>query len=115
MGKYLLQATYTQAGLVGLLKEGGTSRRAALASTIEERGRQPGIALLRVRRPRPLHHRRPPRRRNGNGHLAEHRRRRCPQRGRHRTPDAGDRGRSDQEERPLPRPRSLIGRSQSGC
>ena len=38
MGKYLLQATYTQAGLVGLLKEGGTSRRAALASTIEGAG-----------------------------------------------------------------------------
>ena len=38
MGKYLLQATYTQAGLVGLLKEGGISRRAALASTIEGAG-----------------------------------------------------------------------------
>ena len=38
MGKYLLQATYTQAGLVGLLKEGGTSGRAALASTIEGAG-----------------------------------------------------------------------------
>ena len=35
MGKYLLQASYTQAGLAGLIKEGGTSRRAALAETIE--------------------------------------------------------------------------------
>ena len=35
MGKYLLQASYTQAGLGGLVKEGGTSRRAALAETIE--------------------------------------------------------------------------------
>ena len=35
MGKYLFQASYTQAGLTGLLKEGGTQRRAALAQTIE--------------------------------------------------------------------------------
>lgn len=38
MGKYLIRATYTQAGLEGLLKEGGTRRRAALAETIEEAG-----------------------------------------------------------------------------
>ena len=35
MGKYLIQANYTQAGLNGLLKEGGSQRRAALAATIE--------------------------------------------------------------------------------
>ncbi len=35
MGKYLLQASYTQAGLAGLVKEGGTRRRAALTETIE--------------------------------------------------------------------------------
>ena len=35
MGKYLIQANYTQSGLAGLLKEGGTSRRAALTQTIE--------------------------------------------------------------------------------
>ena len=35
MGKYLLQASYTQTGLAGLVKEGGTSRRAALTETIE--------------------------------------------------------------------------------
>ena len=35
MAKYLLQASYTQDGLAGLVKEGGTSRRAALAETIE--------------------------------------------------------------------------------
>ncbi len=38
MGKYLLQASYTQAGLAGLIKEGGTNRRAALAETIEGAG-----------------------------------------------------------------------------
>ena len=38
MGKYLFQASYTQAGLTGLLKEGGTKRRAALAETIEGAG-----------------------------------------------------------------------------
>lgn len=35
MAKYLLQASYTQDGLAGLVKEGGTSRRAALAETME--------------------------------------------------------------------------------
>lgn len=35
MGKYLLQASYTQGGLEGLSSEGGTSRRAALTETIE--------------------------------------------------------------------------------
>ena len=35
MGKYLLQASYTQGGLAGLSSEGGTSRRAALSETIE--------------------------------------------------------------------------------
>lgn len=38
MGKYLFQTSYTQAGLAGLLKEGGTKRRAALAATIEGAG-----------------------------------------------------------------------------
>ena len=38
MGKYLFQASYTQAGLNGLLKEGGTKRRAAIAETIENAG-----------------------------------------------------------------------------
>ena len=38
MGKYLLQASYSQAGLAGLVKEGGTSRRAAIAETIEGAG-----------------------------------------------------------------------------
>ena len=35
MGKYLISANYTQSGLVGLLKEGRTSRRAAVTQTIE--------------------------------------------------------------------------------
>ncbi len=38
MGKYLLQASYSQDGLAGLVKEGGTARRAALAETIEGAG-----------------------------------------------------------------------------
>ena len=35
MGKYMLRANYTQAGLQGLMKEGGTGRRAALAQAVE--------------------------------------------------------------------------------
>lgn len=38
MAKYLIRANYTQSGLQGLLKEGGTSRRAALGQTIEGMG-----------------------------------------------------------------------------
>ena len=38
MGKYMFHATYTGEGLVGLLKEGGSSRRAALTQTIEAMG-----------------------------------------------------------------------------
>ena len=38
MGKYLFQANYTQAGLAGLQREGGTSRRAALTATVESVG-----------------------------------------------------------------------------
>ena len=35
MANYLIRAKYTQSGVTGLLKEGGTSRREALRSTIE--------------------------------------------------------------------------------
>jgi len=35
MAKYLLRANYTQQGLTGLLKEGGTGRRKALTDTVE--------------------------------------------------------------------------------
>ena len=38
MGKYMLRANYTQAGLQGLMKEGGTGRRAALAQAVEGAG-----------------------------------------------------------------------------
>lgn len=38
MSKYLFQASYTQAGVKGLLKEGGSSRREALRETIESLG-----------------------------------------------------------------------------
>ena len=35
MAKYLLRANYTQQGLAGLLKEGGSGRRKALTHTVE--------------------------------------------------------------------------------
>lgn len=38
MGKYLVKANYNQSGLKGLLAEGGSSRRAALTSTVESLG-----------------------------------------------------------------------------
>ena len=38
MARYLFRAKYTQAGVTGLLREGGTSRREALRQTIEGMG-----------------------------------------------------------------------------
>lgn len=38
MARYLFRAKYTQAGVTGLLKEGGTGRRDALQQTIEGMG-----------------------------------------------------------------------------
>lgn len=38
MAKYLFQASYTEAGLKGLLKEGGTSRRAAVEKAVKGLG-----------------------------------------------------------------------------
>jgi uncharacterized protein with GYD domain len=38
MAKYLFQASYTDAGLKGLLKEGGTSRRAAVEKAVKGLG-----------------------------------------------------------------------------
>ena len=38
MAKYLLSASYTQSGAQGLLKEGGSGRRAALTQTVESLG-----------------------------------------------------------------------------
>ncbi len=38
MAKYLVKANYNQSGLKGLLAEGGSSRRAALTSTVESLG-----------------------------------------------------------------------------
>lgn len=38
MSKYLLQASYTVAGAKGLLKEGGTSRRAAVEQVVQGLG-----------------------------------------------------------------------------
>ena len=35
MAKYMLRANYTQQGLAGLLKEGGSGRRRALTETVE--------------------------------------------------------------------------------
>ena len=38
MSKYLFEASYTQSGTSGLLKEGGSGRRKALTQTIESLG-----------------------------------------------------------------------------
>ena len=38
MAKYLFRTSYTQAGVKGLIKEGGTGRRDALRQTVEELG-----------------------------------------------------------------------------
>ncbi len=38
MAKYLLQASYTQEGVQGLLREGGTSRRATVEQLIRGMG-----------------------------------------------------------------------------
>lgn len=38
MAKYMLRAGYSREGLSGLLKEGGSGRRAALSETIEAAG-----------------------------------------------------------------------------
>ena len=38
MSKYMIRASYTQQGLQGLIKEGGSSRRAALASAVASAG-----------------------------------------------------------------------------
>ena len=38
MPKFLIQASYTQEGLQGLIKEGGSSRRTAVQQTVESVG-----------------------------------------------------------------------------
>jgi uncharacterized protein with GYD domain len=38
MGKYLIQATYSQEGLKGLLKEGAANRRAVVEKTVQAVG-----------------------------------------------------------------------------
>ncbi len=38
MAKYLLQASYTQAGLKGLMKEGGSSRASTLKQLVKSQG-----------------------------------------------------------------------------
>ena len=38
MAKYLFRTSYTQAGITGLIKEGGTGRREALRRTVEGLG-----------------------------------------------------------------------------
>ncbi len=48
MPKYLTVASYAAEGAKGLLKEGGTARRAAVGID-EELGRTPGGFLFRVR------------------------------------------------------------------
>ena len=38
MSKYMIRASYTQQGLQGLIKEGGSSRRAAITQAVESVG-----------------------------------------------------------------------------
>ena len=38
MGKYLIRGSFTQDGLKGILKEGGTGRRKAVATLVESVG-----------------------------------------------------------------------------
>ena len=101
MGKYLIRANYTQAGLAGLLKEGGTQRREALKQTVEGAGGALESLYYAFGARDLYNHRRPSRRRNRNRHLPGRRRSRrlgcrC-----HRAPNARDGGRGGQEGHPL--------------
>ncbi|MDP7627930.1 MAG: hypothetical protein QF530_08480 [SAR202 cluster bacterium] len=56
MSKYLLQASYLVDGVNGLLKEGGTSRKATVEKLTESMGGS--LEVLWIRRQRRLRHRR---------------------------------------------------------
>ena len=58
MAKYLLQASYLVDGVNGLLKEGGTSRKATVEKLTESMGGSLEVFLLWIRRQRRLRHRR---------------------------------------------------------
>ena len=109
MPKYLFSASLTESGLKGVLKEGGTSREAALKADRGERRRDPRSLLLRLRGGRRLPDRRPARRECGRGAGDEHDR----QRRRAGQDDRPDHARGDgpgfQDEGVLPPTRSLRG------
>ena len=48
MPKYLVQGSYTDQGLKGLLKEGGSKRRAMVEQLANEMGGKLEIVLLRL-------------------------------------------------------------------
>ena len=50
MAKYLFRTSYTQAGVAGLIREGGTGRREALRQTVEGLGGTLEGFSLRFRR-----------------------------------------------------------------
>ena len=58
MPKYLLEVNYTLDGVKGVVAKGGSAQGRGTGGR-EERWRQTGCLLLRVRRDRRLHHRRP--------------------------------------------------------
>ena len=115
MGKYLFQASYTQAGLAGLLKEGGTKRQAALAETVASAGGTLeslyyafGKSDLYITADLPDG-------RHRHRRFAEHRRRGCAQRQHHRARLAGDGGRGDRQGGVLPGPREPDPRASAWC
>lgn len=59
MAKYLLEVSYTIDGVKGLLKEGGSGRRAAVEHLVEAAGGKVEFLLLRFREERRGHRVRP--------------------------------------------------------
>ena len=49
MSKYLIEASYTADGVKGVLKEGGSARRAAVEQLIKAAGGTLEVLLLRFR------------------------------------------------------------------
>ena len=114
MGKYMFHATYTQSGLTGLLKEGGTRRRAALTQTIEGMGGRVEVLYYAFGEPDLYIIADLPDDATatavsltiGAAGRSQHRR--------HRTRDTGNRGRGNRKKRTLPASGSLIPRLPGG-
>ena len=109
MGKYMFHATYTQSGLTGLLKEGGTRRREALTQTIEGMGGSVEVLYYAFGEPDLYIIADLPDDRHGIGRVPDDRRRRRPQHRHHRARDTRNRGRGHRQKRALPTPGSLRG------